>query len=222
MTEEVICVKEEDEYKSKEGPLKLSFQISKYQDKPCWLYFENYIQPAGPIFLNLYRQMPDLVKSYYGTVYDRETGLDKSYLSKRLSCLFLHTNKVSQISETNMPKHDWSVCPIVSQIKEHFETKLNTRIDYCLMHLYPDGEVGIGYHMDKEAMNDIVISVSFGATRKFRFRKIADKSGFESELSLKGGDVVIMKDNCQRVLKHSVPIERTVKSPRINLTFRKW
>lgn len=121
-----------------------------------------------------------------------------------------------------MPRHDWSKSPIIRSIREHFQRKLGVPIDYCLMHLYVDGNVSIGYHSDKEAMNDPVISVSFGATRKFRFRKIGDKRGYDTELLLKSGDVVIMKEDCQRHYKHSVPVEKGVKGPRINLTFRRY
>ncbi len=94
--------------------------------------------------------------------------------------------------------------------------------------MYRNGLDTIGWHNDKEALNTPVVSISLGATRKFRFRKIKDKEGkinkvgYEKELLLKSGDCLFMKDSCQKIYKHCVPTEKTVKAPRINLTFRKF
>jgi len=80
----------------------------------------------------------------------------------------------------------------------------------------------ISWHNDKEALNTPVASISLGATRLFRFRDIKETKGWEYELNLKSGDLVYMKEGCQRKYKHAVPVQKKVKDPRINLTFRQF
>ena len=102
--------------------------------------------------------------------------------------------------------------------------------DYVLVHIYDTGDAGISYHRDNEALNSSISSVSLGATRKFRFKKIGRKKGWDSELYLHDGDLVIMhgpdpisgRKSCQNIYLHSVPVEKKVKEPRINLTFREY
>ena len=92
-----------------------------------------------------------------------------------------------------------------------------------MTHIYRNGTDYIGYHNDREAINTPVISISFaplGVTRKFRFRKIEEKSGWIKEFHSGHGDLLIMKAGCQKKYKHSVPVEKTIVYPRINLTFR--
>ena len=94
--------------------------------------------------------------------------------------------------------------------------------DYVLVHIYYSGKGSIAYHNDSEAMNSSIASVSFGSTRKFRFRKIGKTKGWDHEFRLGSGDLFMMYKGCQSKYMHSVPIERSVKSQRINLTFRKY
>jgi alkylated DNA repair dioxygenase AlkB len=121
-----------------------------------------------------------------------------------------------------MPAFHWKECALIEKIKEELENKLGTYFDYCLAHCYPDGEASIGWHNDKEALETDVVSISFGATRKFRFRKLGETKGYCKEFNLGNGDVLHMLSGCQKIYKHSVPVEKTVKTPRINLTFRKY
>ncbi len=80
----------------------------------------------------------------------------------------------------------------------------------------------INYHRDREGLSSQIVSVSLGASRLFRFRKMGQKKGFEEEFLLRGGDVVVMEPSCQRTHLHGVPEQKRVKEPRINLTFRKF
>ena len=173
-----------------------------------YIYLDGYILEPDQIFRELHTQCQLLFEPSAGQ-------------AKRLSCLFIETDLEHSLMYA-MRQYDWSVCPIVQQIRRHFQTVFDTKLDYCLMHLYLDGDASIGYHSDREALNSMIISVSFGATRKFRFRKISDKIGYHTELRLKSGDVVIMKNTCQRYYKHTVPVEKKIKTPRINLTFRRF
>jgi len=97
---------------------------------------------------------------------------------------------------------------------------IESPINWVLCHIYPTGGSTIGYHSDREALHTYVVSMSIGATRKFRFRKRGATKGFEYQLDLADGDVLVMKPGCQSKYAHSLIKEAKVKDPRINLTFR--
>lgn len=149
----------------------------------------------------------------------------KSFPSKRISCVVggKKFNKVSSsyFSYENLDKFSWKDLPVLNDIKSQLEEKLDTKYDYCLCHIYRDGKDTIGWHNDKEALDNDVASISFGATRKFRFRKISETRGYLVEYKLKSGDLLHMLPGCQRKYKHHVPTEASIDTPRINLTFRK-
>jgi alkylated DNA repair dioxygenase AlkB len=153
-----------------------------------------------------------------------------------MSCKFQDVNEKDE--EGNMkepPKHiaqafaydqlpvfDWSESKTISHIKELTEARFGVKFDYVLVHLYRDGNDMINYHADKEAMHTPIASISLGATRKFRFRRKNQTSGFEKEYHLKSGALVLMKTGCQQEYIHGVPQEKKVTMPRINLTLRKF
>lgn len=154
----------------------------------------------------------------------------KNYIditNKRSSCWF--GNAGTKIGYTKLPRYDWSDAPsIITEICKLTEQYTNEKYDYVLVHIYPDGNSSINWHNDSEAMNSSVASVNFGATRKFRLKPIGQKTGYETELKLNDGDMLLMHGpdltsgrlSCQNVYYHTVPVEKTVKQPRINLTFR--
>ena len=110
---------------------------------------------------------------------------------------------------------------MLKEVKEQLEKKLGTHFDYFLCHIYTTGEDYIPWHNDRESMDGDIASVSFGATRKFRLRKVEETTGYEKEYKMKNGDMIHMLEGCQRAYKHCVPVEKKIKEPRINLTFRK-
>ena len=114
----------------------------------------------------------------------------------------------------------------MEKIAKIIKRKFDIDVDICLCNLYETGVRNIGYHSDSESdMSSAnggphVFSISMGATRKFRIRKKTETSGWHEELILNSGDLVHMRGNCQKLYKHSVPVEKKVTEPRINLTFR--
>jgi len=123
-------------------------------------------------------------------------------------------------SYNNLPTYDWSTAPVTSWLREQVEDYCQNRFDYTLVHLYRDGEDKIDRHNDKEGLNSSIASLSLGATRKFRFQKLGIKSGCCQEYLLNSGDLLVMKVGCQKYYEHWVPVEKTVKTPRLNFTFR--
>lgn len=187
---------------------------------PHWLYMPSCIPHATDTFNLLMEQITGKVASY--TVYSRYN--EKEYPSRRLSCVF--SSRMHNIYGDSLPTFPWEDSSIISGIKEYTEHIVFTTLgvlvsfDYALVHLYRDGNDLINYHADAEGRNSHIASISLGATRKFRFRLMGQTGGFEEEYELQSGALVIMHPSCQRKYLHSVPAEKKVKEPRINITLR--
>jgi alkylated DNA repair dioxygenase AlkB len=102
---------------------------------------------------------------------------------------------------------------------------LGVRFDGVLANWYRDGNDAMGWHSDDElelgpaAPHDVLVaSVSLGAPRRFLLR--AKRGDDRVELALGGGDLLVMGGTTQQRYRHSVPRERTITTPRLNLTFR--
>lgn len=92
----------------------------------------------------------------------------------------------------------------------------------CLANRYVDGLDSVSWHSDDEAIfgeDPVIVSVSFGATRRFLLKEVA--TGLLSDVPLANGDVLVMRAGCQRSHKHSIPKQPSVKRERVSLTFRK-
>ena len=137
----------------------------------------------------------------------------------RASCVFVSPEVTVGYG---IPEYTWDKSPIVDRIKLHIEQYGNINFDYCLAHIYKDGNSAIAWHNDKEALCEEIYSVSLGQPRKFRLRPLEATSGWEVEFKLGNGDLFHMHRGCQLKYKHCVPKETTVTNPRISLTFRKF
>jgi DNA oxidative demethylase len=85
---------------------------------------------------------------------------------------------------------------------------------FVLVNHYRDGKDGIGFHSDDEKdlaglMNNdgnsetIIVSLSFGTTRKFQFQH-KNAQALKREYLLKNGDLCVMRGKTQQFWKHSI------------------
>lgn len=108
------------------------------------------------------------------------------------------------------------------KLKSLVEELTKESYNSCLLNLYHDGDEGMGWHSDNEksiVKNSAIASLSFGADRKFvlKHKETADTV---SQV-LAHGSLLLMKGETQSYWLHALTKTKTVKSPRINLTFRK-
>ncbi len=138
----------------------------------------------------------------------------------RLTSWYGDTDKSYSYSGIVMNPHEWS--PLLLTIKEKMEKLCHTKFSSVLLNYYRDGKDSVSWHQDDEpelGSNPTIASISFGATRTFKFRHIKDK--ITEKVELTNGSVVIMKGETQHMWQHSVPKTSKIIGPRINLTFRK-
>lgn len=98
-----------------------------------------------------------------------------------------------------------------------------TTFNSVLCNLYRNGNDGNDWHADDEAEfgpEPVIASLSLGATRRFDFRRVDDRS-VRVDLELHHGDLVIMRGRTQELWRHRVPKTRRTIGERINLTFRR-
>ncbi|HEY3388251.1 MAG TPA: alpha-ketoglutarate-dependent dioxygenase AlkB [Prolixibacteraceae bacterium] len=109
----------------------------------------------------------------------------------------------------------------LTELKTMIERRTGEQFNSCLLNLYHSGEEGIAWHSDaeKELEKDgAIASLSLGAERKFLFRHKETKQTIA--VTLEHGSLLIMKGNTQTNWLHSLPPVKSVKKPRISLTFR--
>lgn len=126
--------------------------------------------------------------------------------------------------------------PMVYKLKQRIEALTGRTFSYAHLGYYTDEKQYLGYHTDDELHDDdIIVSISLGATRRFviRERYLSDgktrNSGSPNyEFSLKGGSMFIFDQLSARdCYKHSIPKCRKVDRyndqygmGRVNITFR--
>jgi len=111
--------------------------------------------------------------------------------------------------------------PVILKLKKMAETLTNEHFNGCLLNLYHDGHEGMGWHSDAEKTlkpDAAIVSLSFGAKRKFVFKHKKNQEKVSQELE--HGSCLVMKGCTQQHWWHCLPPKRSVHSARINLTFR--
>ena len=113
--------------------------------------------------------------------------------------------------------------PCLMQLLDYINTKFNYDYNGILINKYDNGQDYIGKHSDDERGLDArvgVISLSFGAVRKFRIRnKITGK--IEMDIPTDPFKIIQMTGNFQKEFTHEIPVEKKIKNVRYSMTFRK-
>lgn len=115
----------------------------------------------------------------------------------------------------------WS--PELLRIKARAEELAGETFSGVLLNLYRFGRDSVSWHSDDErelGLEPTIASVSFGATRRFQFRRKGEHR-VRAAVDLRHGDVLIMRGKTQRLWQHQIPKTARTVGPRINLTFRR-
>lgn len=118
-----------------------------------------------------------------------------------------------------LPGQVWT--PELATLRNLVEEPTGLKFNSVLLNMYENGKDEIKWHSDKETQlgeNPVIVSLNLGATRKFHM--LAKANGGKMFYPLSHGDLLIMKENCQKNWLHAILPEKEVTEPRISLTFR--
>lgn len=100
------------------------------------------------------------------------------------------------------------------------------RFNFVLINRYDNGDDYINFHSDSEkglGKEPDIIGISLGSERRFKFKNknfIPEKISKDFELNLGHGSIVAMYHPTNKYWQHSIPKMKSIKKPRISLTFR--
>jgi alkylated DNA repair dioxygenase AlkB len=138
----------------------------------------------------------------------------------RLMCWYGDNDAWYRYSGVNHQPMPWT--PTLQTIREKVERQCQCTFNSVLANLYRDGQDSMGCHADDEkelGPNPVIASLSLGDERLFKLhhKKTKDKL----DIILGHGDLLVMAGTLQHHWMHAVPKTKKLKTPRINLTFRK-
>lgn len=138
-----------------------------------------------------------------------------------------HSEHAYSYSNQSYQGKPWT--PTLETLRKMICEKTGIDFNAVLVNFYENGSAGMGWHADKEkelGPNPIIASLSFGQKRKFAFRHRKDVVNEKNpkkicEYMLGEGDLLIMKEDCQKYFEHSLITDKSATKARMNLTFRK-
>ena len=148
------------------------------------------------------------------------TLFGKQMLQPRLTALHGDQGKLLRYSGIVMHPSAWF--KELLEIKTKVESASDFAFNTVLLNYYRDGRDSMGWHRDNEkelGKNPVIASVSFGATRKFKFRNYRDKK-LTTSIDLESGSLLLMRGSTQHHWEHGISKSSKPTGPRVNLTFR--
>ncbi|MDW3094725.1 MAG: alpha-ketoglutarate-dependent dioxygenase AlkB [Gammaproteobacteria bacterium] len=141
-------------------------------------------------------------------------------LQPRLIAWYGDPGIMLKYSSLNLISTPWTTA--LTNIKTTIEEDLGYSFNGVFLNYYRNGHDYMGWHRDNErvhGLQPLIISISFGAARLFKFRHYRQKD-IVKNLKLNSGSLLIMQGDTQENWTHSLPKSLKVNEPRINLTFR--
>ena len=138
----------------------------------------------------------------------------------RLMCWYGDPDAYYQYSGVNHQPRPWTT--ELQSVRAKVEQQCRCAFNSVLANLYRDGRDSMGCHADDEkelGLNPVIASLSLGDERLFKLHHKKRKETLD--IILGHGDLLVMAGSLQHHWLHSVPKTKKIKTPRINLTFRK-
>lgn len=156
---------------------------------------------------------------------EREIKLfGRRMMQPRLVAFYGDSGAAYSYSGTLFSPRPWT--SVLCNVRREVEALVGRSFNAVLCNLYRSGADSMGWHSDDEpelGESPVIASVSFGATRRLRFRA-RDRaiSRASTGIDLKAGSVLLMTGAMQQLYQHQIPkVAASVEVlPRINLTFR--
>ncbi len=130
-------------------------------------------------------------------------------------------------SGSEVPARPWT--PLLRELRARLRQATDVDPNYVLANLYRNGADHVGWHTDDErdlGPEPLILSLSFGATRDFQFRRRGEAArAFDTvSLPLVSGSLLVMRHPTNASWKHQLPRRGGKRpervGPRLNLTWR--
>jgi alkylated DNA repair dioxygenase AlkB len=162
----------------------------------------------------------DLADRYFVDLRDHSAWEQKpgvfGHMQPRLTASYGDEGVTYRYSGTVNVALPWT--PTLLEIKQKIEA-VQGRYNYCLLNRYRSGQDSMGMHADDEPeMENVIGSLSLGATRTFRIKH--NKTKETMSFPVGHGTLIIMAGTMQQFWKHEIPKTNENVGERINLTFR--
>ncbi len=180
--------------------------------------------------LNTYELEPNIMELLEQCVQNIATELDyhpeikifnKICYQQRSIGFYSDTSKGYNYSTTLTPSKEMKSC--LHELLNYINNKFDASFNGILINRYENGNEYIGKHSDDEKglhPKCGIISISFGAIRKFRIRdKLTGK--IVLDVPTKPNKIIQMTGNFQKEFTHEIPVEKKIKECRYSFTFRR-
>lgn len=112
----------------------------------------------------------------------------------------------------------WTECPLLIQIRDGISSITHEKYNICVVQRYPNGNVGISPHKDKEMVPGTTIcGLSFGSTRTLSLGRYNDTV----KIDLTPGSMYVLNPPTNDYWTHAIE-KCTEPNARISLTFRNY
>lgn len=114
-------------------------------------------------------------------------------------------------------RHTTLWTPTILHLRALVSNITKEEYNFCVVQRYPNGNVGINPHKDKEmVLGTTIAGISLGATR------VLTMSNYHESISipLPSGSLYVLKPPTNTYWSHSIEKDSTILQPRISLTFR--
>ena len=112
--------------------------------------------------------------------------------------------------------------PELLPLKEKVENFLNTKFNFIIFSYYRNEKDSITFHNDDDSFlsaGNYIPVISLGDTRQFKLKTI-EKPSKTFNFDMHSGDMIVMKNDCQKKYLHSVPKKNYSISPKFSISFR--
>lgn len=150
------------------------------------------------------------------------TMFGRTMLQPRLIAFYADAGLSYRYSRRTFTGLPWT--PLLGDLRLLAEQTAQSPLNSVLANLYRDQNDSMGMHADDEpelGANPVIVSMSFGATRRFVMKHRTRKDLPPLEIPLEDSSILVMRGATQHNWVHGIKKETRPKGPRVNLTFRR-
>jgi alkylated DNA repair dioxygenase AlkB len=149
------------------------------------------------------------------------TMFGKTILQPRMIAFYSDPGLSYRYSRRTFQGQPWT--PVLAELRNLAEQLAHSPLNSVLANLYRDQHDSMGMHADDEpelGINPVIVSMSFGETRRFVLQHKTRKDVPRLELNLEDSSILVMRGATQHHWIHGIKKETRPRGPRVNLTFR--